>query len=118
MSEVRLIDANEFVDGLQKALEIIEADKQKREKSDNPLICGSVEAINVSASMIGTTINAIAAQPTVDAVPREWWNELESTVSKLVEDNDNFPENKQFYDCARFLLNLMGVIERRSDGRV
>ena len=63
-------------------------------------------------------LQTVDEQPTVDAVPREWWDELESTVSKLVEDNDNFPENKQFYDCARFLLNLMGVIERRSDGRV
>ena len=63
-------------------------------------------------------LQTVDEQPTVDAVPREWWNELETTVSKLVKDNDNFPENKQFYDCARFLLNLMGVIERRSDGRV
>jgi hypothetical protein len=93
MSEVRLIDTNRLIKSIE----------------DNRFTAENVK------SLFRITVEA---QPTVDAVPREWWNELESTVSKLVEDNDNFPENKQFYDCARFLLNLMGVIERRSDGRV
>ena len=98
MSEVRLIDANAL--------------------KDAHIECPNNISFFDFGEIVERFLQTIDEQPTVDAVPREWWNELESTVSKLVEDNDNFPENKQFYDCARFLLNLMGVIERRSDGRV
>jgi len=98
MSEVRLIDANAL--------------------KDAHIECPDNISFFDFGEIVERFLQTIDEQPTVDAVPREWWNELESTVSKLVEDNDNFPENKQFYDCARFLLNLMGVIERRSDGRV
>ena len=115
MSEVRLIDANAY------AAEMKERQDALKEMIDAAVKDDNWELYDKLSRSFGVFVEAkltLDNMPTVDAVPREWWDELESTVSKLVEDNDNFPENKQFYDCARFLLNLMGVIERRNDGRV
>ena len=93
MSEVRLIDANALI-------AIVEG---------NPFIAESVKTyVRVS----------VKAMPTVPSVPAEWWVMLKNSVTETAEMNRGVEENRQCYDYACFVLSMMDVIERRSDGRV
>ena len=79
---------------------------------DSMSVCISTDYCNGMRAMKRSVLREIEELSSIDAVPREWWDELKETVSELVENNKDVPENKQFYDCARFLLNLMNVISK------
>ena len=64
----------------------------------------------------GKARTLILNAPTVDAVPRAWWEELRETIKELEESDgdDWWRENCKF--ISRFLGNLMNTIEGQYGG--
>lgn len=59
-------------------------------------------------------LTLIERMPTVDAIPREKWNELKETIIEM-RDNDC---TALTMDVCKFLTNLMEILEKegKSDG--
>ena len=87
MPEIRLIDANMLLEKCKKAYDFEDRRGQ-----------------------LGYCIAAIKDAPTIDAIPREKWNELKETI---IEMRDNGGTGTQEVVC-KFLVNLMGIIEREN----
>ena len=58
----RLIDADDFVESLQKGMSVLEEEQTKYDDMRKAII-------GMSISYIGATINSVAEMPTIDAVP-------------------------------------------------
>lgn len=52
--------------------------------------------------------------PTVDAIPREKWNELKETIIEMRDSGGTATQN----DVCKFLTNLMEILEKegKNDG--
>lgn len=48
--------------------------------------------------------------PTVEAVPRDWWEELRSALTELREINE-YDTDSEIYQVAKVLLDSMNVFE-------
>lgn len=96
MPDIRLIDANAIVEKLKSYYEYLSPDVQSE----------LIRRDEVS-SCIAELINA----PTIDAIPREKWNELKETI---IEMRDNGCTSL----ACKFLTNLMEILEKegKNDG--
>lgn len=91
MPDVRLIDANALLQECEKAYKFEDRRGQ-----------------------LAHCISAIKAAPTIDAIPREKWNELKETI---IEMRDNGCTASTM-DVCKFLTNLMEILEKegKNDG--
>lgn len=51
---------------------------------------------------------------TVDAIPREWWEQLRASVEDL-RDNNEYDTDSDMFQTMKCLANLMKVIEGKHD---
>ena len=102
---MRLVDADDYLKSLQLAISVLE--KKKRE-------CDEVQqfGIDLSISCIAATINGLAEQQTVEAVPLSWWHNLKETITELRDNNADDMECDA-YKIGRFLCNMIDIIEKR-----
>lgn len=58
--------------------------------------------------------NAIDEMPTIDAIPREKWNELKESIIEMRDSGGTAAQNV----VCKFLTNLMEILEKegKSDG--
>ena len=52
--------------------------------------------------------------PTVDAIPREWWEQLRASVEDL-RDNNEYDTDSDMFQTMKCLANLMKVIEGKHE---
>jgi hypothetical protein len=52
--------------------------------------------------------------PTVDAIPREWWEQLRTSIEDL-RDNNEYDTDSDMFQTMKFLANLMKVIEGKHE---
>ena len=102
---MRLVDADDYLKSLQLAISVLE--KKKIE-------CDEVQqfGIDLSISCIAATINGLAEQQTVEAVPLSWWRDLKETITEL-RDNNEEDKECDAYKIGRFLCNMIDIIEKR-----
>jgi len=96
---------------------LIDADELEKRVRDDIRQYDSIRTYNMFNQMKRDSLVEIAERiecaPTVDAVPVEWWAMLKNSVTETAEQNRGVEENRQWYECACFILSLMGAIERR-----
>ncbi len=93
MPDVRLIDGNALV----KAIESVHC---KDCNSYNGAMCRACQWMDA--------MDYIEDAPTVDAIPREKWNELKETIIEMLDSGGTETQN----DVCKFLTNLMEILEK------
>ena len=99
MPDIRLIDGNALV----KTIESIYC---KDCNNYNGVICRACQWMDA--------MEYIEEAPTIDAIPREKWNEMKETI---IEMRDNGCTASTM-DACKFLTNLMEILEKegKNDG--
>ena len=59
-------------------------------------------------------LERICEAPTVDAIPREWWEQLRASIEDL-RDNNEYDTDSDMFQTMKFLANLMKVIEGKHE---
>lgn len=57
-----------------------------------------------------TVLEWLNDMPTVNAVPRDWWEELRGAIMELREINE-YDTDSEIYQVAKVLLDSMNVFE-------
>ena len=58
--------------------------------------------------------NAVDDAPTADTIPREWWEQLRTSIEDL-RDNNEYDTDSDMFQTMKFLANLMKVIEGKHE---
>lgn len=74
-------------------------------------VCINSDYYNGMRTMKDMALHAIEKQPTVDAVPREWWNALRVEINDFKRGTE-FDIGSDLWFATNHLINLMDAFEK------